>query len=296
MDMIIYNISKISRITCRFRYDLYRFRKMVIIMYTDFGVADKINYSSSLGVYSIYRVLADHSYRVNHLPRKGTLKKRFVFLYTDLGNGVLSCVNGDFVLDAHTAVVFSMEEAFSYRTLKQQWNFWWFEFEGDFPNEVGRCYYLKNDSWMEEMGRLALSSLQDGRGMEASYLTAILAFVHESARQEKSKEEEMFAKAKLLIREGLYHNSIASLAEQLSVEPRTLYNLFLRYAGCPPKKYLKSFCIEHAKYLLLHTTKSIGQISDEMGFQNQFHFSRVFRETVGKAPSEYRQEYRQENR
>ena len=120
-------------------------------------------------------------------------------------------------------------------------------------------------------------------------MTAILAFVHESAGKEKSKEEELFANAQELIREKLYHNSVASLAEGLHVEPRTLYNLFSRYAGCSPKSYLKNFCMDHAKYLLLHTTKNIGHISDEIGFSNQFHFSRVFRETIGMTPSEYRQ-------
>ncbi|MBE5892292.1 MAG: helix-turn-helix transcriptional regulator [Lachnospiraceae bacterium] len=258
-------------------------------MYTDFCVADKVNYNTSLGVYSIYRVFADRSYRVNHLPRKNSPKKRFVFVYTDWGSGVLSCANGDFVLEAHTALIFSMETSFTYRTLNQQWNFWWFEFDGDFLYDVGRCFYLKNDSWMEEMGRLALSSLREGRGLESAYLTAILAFAHESADKAKSKEEEIFARAQELIREKLYHNSVASLASQLCVEPRTLYNLFLRYAGCSPKKYLKNYCIDHAKYLLLHTTKSVGQISDEIGFSNQFHFSRVFRETIGMTPSEYRQ-------
>ena len=41
--------------------------------------------------------------------------------------------------------------------------------------------------------------------------------------------------------------------------------------------------------LLLHTTKSVGQISDEIGFSNQIYFSRVFRETIGMTPSEYRE-------
>ena len=158
-------------------------------MYTDFGVADKVNYNTSLGVYSIYRVFADHSYRVNHLPRKNSPKKRFVFVYTDFGKGVLSCANGDFVLEAHTALIFSMETAFTYSTLNQQWNFWLFEFEGDIPYDVGRFFYLKNDSWMEELGRLSLSSLREGRGLESAYLTAILAYVHESADKQKNKEE-----------------------------------------------------------------------------------------------------------
>lgn len=258
-------------------------------MYTDFGVADKVNYNASLGVYCIYRVFADHSYRVNHLPRINSRKKRFVFVYTDFGSGILSCANGDFVLEAHTALIFSMETAFTYRTLNHQWNFWWFEFDGDIPYDVGRCFHLKNNSWMEEMGRLALFSLREGRGLESAYLTAILAFAHESADKAKSKEEEIFARAQEMIREMLYHNSVASLASQLCVEPRTLYNLFLRYAGCSPKKYLKNYCMDHAKYLLLHTTKGIGQISDEIGFSNQFHFSRMFRETIGMTPSQYRQ-------
>ena len=59
-------------------------------------------------------------------------------MHTDLGNGVLSCENGEFVLEAYSALIFSMEEYFSYRTLNQQWNFRWFEFDGDFPCKAGQ--------------------------------------------------------------------------------------------------------------------------------------------------------------
>jgi hypothetical protein len=43
-----------------------------------------------------------------------------------------------------------------------------------------------------------------------------------------------------------------------------------------------------AKYLLLHTGKSVKEIAEEVGYKDAFYFCKVFKKMEGVAPSLYR--------
>ncbi len=63
---------------------------------------------------------------------------------------------------------------------------------------------------------------------------------------------------------------------------------FVDHYQCNPGKWLSRRRLERAKSQLERGKKSIGEIAFENGFANLSHFSRVFRETYGMAPSHYR--------
>lgn len=64
-----------------------------------------------------------------------------------------------------------------------------------------------------------------------------------------------------------------------------------RTAGRPsPIKQLYTKRLEIAADLLLRTGLSIGEIADQCGFVNQFHFSRKFRQSMGQGPRAWRNE------
>ena len=53
-------------------------------------------------------------------------------------------------------------------------------------------------------------------------------------------------------------------------------------------EYIAQVRVQHAKELLVYTDKSIGQISDETGFQDSSYFSVVFKKYENVTPGEYR--------
>jgi AraC family transcriptional regulator, exoenzyme S synthesis regulatory protein ExsA len=57
-----------------------------------------------------------------------------------------------------------------------------------------------------------------------------------------------------------------------------------------PGKWLLSKRLEFAQKLLLTTNKPLGDIVFDAGFENQAHFSRVFKEKVGVSPLQYRKQ------
>lgn len=254
-------------------------------MYMDYCDGEQTSLCEALTVRRIYRVLADDTYQVNHPVN---LTGRKIYIYTDLGQGKLSCCDGEFFLEAGSALVFRADSPFCYSTLGKQWHFWWFEFDGEPACVYGMVYPVKEREWMCELFKRALESLRCSGAGASAYLSCLLSMTAETARETQEPERELFMKAAGLIRENGYRMNVASLAEELNIHPRTLYNLFQHYGGCSPKVYLRNSVMDMSKFLLRNTTKNIGEIAEEMGFSNQFHFSRLFKEMFAVSPSAYR--------
>ena len=64
--------------------------------------------------------------------------------------------------------------------------------------------------------------------------------------------------------------------------------MFKNYTGMSPHKYHLELKVMRAKELLLVTNKSVKEISYELGFQTIHYFSRLFKNKVGKSPTEFR--------
>lgn len=92
-----------------------------------------------------------------------------------------------------------------------------------------------------------------------------------------------------LFEQNLAQNfSAHALAAKLGMSMRTLTKRCQEAAGCPPARAFTQYKMEHAARALRESDMPIKEISHRLGFQNQYHFSRVFRRFIGAAPSRYR--------
>ena len=66
--------------------------------------------------------------------------------------------------------------------------------------------------------------------------------------------------------------------------------IFKRATGRTPQQFLLTYRMIKATELLKLTKLSIGDISNAVGYANQLHFSRAFKNLYGKAPREWRNE------
>lgn len=82
--------------------------------------------------------------------------------------------------------------------------------------------------------------------------------------------------------------SLASLAEHFHVQPTYVSTLVKSSLGEGFHKHLSFLRITKAKELLTHTNKDIQDIYEECGFYSKPTFFRVFKQSTGLTPSEYR--------
>ena len=78
------------------------------------------------------------------------------------------------------------------------------------------------------------------------------------------------------------------LANLVNLSPTRFYVLFKQSLGLSPSEYLKFVRLKHAQSQLLATDDSIQSIACTSGFPDVFHFSRIFKATYGRPPSQYR--------
>jgi len=83
------------------------------------------------------------------------------------------------------------------------------------------------------------------------------------------------------------------LAEYAGLSPSRFHAIFQEATGIAPMQYVQRLRLRRAQELLLATDLSIKQIADAIGFNDPFHFSRLFKRDAGVSPRAYRRNARQ---
>ncbi|GAB4360043.1 MAG: helix-turn-helix domain-containing protein [Gammaproteobacteria bacterium] len=84
----------------------------------------------------------------------------------------------------------------------------------------------------------------------------------------------------------------SELAKQWGVSDRTLLRRFRRATGYAPSQYLQAVRLERARELLESTNESLQRITDRVGYEDVSSFRRLFKESIGLSPAEYRKRFR----
>jgi len=82
--------------------------------------------------------------------------------------------------------------------------------------------------------------------------------------------------------------SVAYCAGELNLSANYFGDLIKKETGKTAQEYIQSKLIEVAKEKIFDQTKSVSQISYELGFKYPQHFTRLFKQKVGQSPNEYR--------
>lgn len=82
--------------------------------------------------------------------------------------------------------------------------------------------------------------------------------------------------------------SLAEMAAVVQMSPHYFASLFKQSTGLAPYQYVTQCRIERAKQLLMQPELTIVEVCHQIGFQNQSHFTKVFREHTATTPKAYR--------
>ena len=85
---------------------------------------------------------------------------------------------------------------------------------------------------------------------------------------------------------------LADLASIARLSECHFSRAFKQSLGLPPHRYLMMRRIASAAELIKTTDRPLTQISLEVGFSDQSHFTRVFGDITGETPRSYRRRHR----
>ncbi|WP_047544878.1 helix-turn-helix domain-containing protein [Psychroserpens sp. Hel_I_66] len=85
--------------------------------------------------------------------------------------------------------------------------------------------------------------------------------------------------------------TVKSIASEMNVSPNYLSDMLRTVTGQNTQQYIHSKLIEKAKEYLTTTSKSIGEISFQLGFEHSQSFNRLFKSKTDLSPLEYRNSF-----
>jgi len=81
---------------------------------------------------------------------------------------------------------------------------------------------------------------------------------------------------------------IAELAKIVNISISRFFVIFKNLLNVTPLQYINKMRLEKSKELLMISKDSISEIAWQTGFEDQFHFSRMFKKHVGVSPLNYK--------
>lgn len=81
--------------------------------------------------------------------------------------------------------------------------------------------------------------------------------------------------------------SVDGLARACGLSASRLTHLFRDQVGASPQRFSERCRLNRAAELLRHGGMAIGEIAQEVGFDNAFYFSNRFRKAFGKSPRDF---------
>jgi len=188
------------------------------------------------------------------------------------------------------------------------WKEYWISFNGEQPRKFLENSILQIDKPIIDIGlnetiislfNQILELLENEsigfREIISSLTYQIIARIHSANRREQfggKQIEHVILKAKIFLSENISHHvNFEELAKELNVGYSWFRRMFQHYTQLPPSQYFQLLKLNKAKTLLVGTTMHISEISDFLGFENQYYFSKFFKKRTGVSPSAWRKLY-----
>ena len=104
-----------------------------------------------------------------------------------------------------------------------------------------------------------------------------------------TKDQTFTERFNRIVKENLGENlKMEEIASLLNISKRTLNTKCSLLIGSSPAQAYLRLKMDAAITMLINTDMAVKEVSYELGYRNQYHFSRVFKRYTSQSPSEYR--------
>jgi AraC-like DNA-binding protein len=191
-----------------------------------------------------------------------------------------------------------------------QWREYWTIFDGFIPEryraagllDPARPFFeMGQDSDVERCWKECLHLAETGGAGHCRVLSertfALFGHIYANARVEpagQSHTRQLVESVVALLEEHMSDGGfrLESHAARFAMSYSALRQRFAAAVGVPPATYLAQMRMQRAQARLLVGHEPVKAIAAELGFPDQYHFSRRFKQLVGLSPEAFRREFR----
>lgn len=150
---------------------------------------------------------------------------------------------------------------------------------------------LKDKSLYDELNLLLENVLKDKFDYEKfEELLTILFERYTILELEKNEEHFLCEEVKKFISKNLNEQiTLEDISKAVGYNESYITRVFKNYSGLTPYAYLVNKRVQEAKNIIAKDKKiSLAQLSSEVGFYDQSHFSKAFKRTFATTPNKYK--------
>lgn len=244
-----------------------------------------------------------------HISKRRNLMS-YLFFYIISGSGILNYDEKEYRISAGDCVFINCRIPYSHQSSDDLWSLNWIHFYGPNIHSIylkymergGQPVFHPNnisglDNRWSRLYHLASSSdyIKDMR-INENLFSIITLIMGESwnpdARPLSSKQRSLIEIKEYIDNHYMEKITLDKLSEKFLINKYYLERIFKEQFGSSVISYLLNIRITHAKQLLRFTDKPVGQIGLECGISPLYYFSRMFSQTEGISPSEYRMRWK----
>ena len=243
------------------------------------------------------------------------VRNHYLFHYIVSGKGTLSVdhnnVSREYPLQGGAGFLIEPGRITTYTAdLHDPWEYCWIEFDGLKAREILEGAGLSSDSPVftpqtEQAGEILRKEMVylSSCSVSSSYhlighlflvMDAILTGAATRRKTQNGKRTQFYTNEAISF---IYANyalpiTVEDIAKRLNLDRSYFGKIFRETMGQSPQEFLIRYRMSKAAELLKTTDISIKDISVKVGYPNQLHFSRAFKNVYDQCPRSYRQNNR----
>jgi len=235
----------------------------------------------------------------------GRVLPEFQIVYISAGEGVFT--SGDQTYNVNPGSVLLILPGLKHLyhpLLETGWHEYWVGFKGAYFSGFLKEGHFSPDQVFFQIGlhdsilslfNLIIDEVQAQRPLyQIKACAAILSLIAEVLTRDRRKEQlnsyqKTVEKAKYLMESNVLSAiDLSSISDQLGISTSRLNEIFKTYTSMTPYQYYIQIKIYKAESLLEQQDLSVKEVAHKMGFEDQYYFSRLFKNKTGVSPSEWK--------
>lgn len=275
--------------------------RMVLEKMRDNDISEKL-YITDIGYYP----RAKHHFRERE---KGC--EQFIFIYCAEGRGRYNLKDTNYKVDTGEFFILPKNIKHKYAANEDKpWSIYWVHFKGKLAKSFFNKFYAKNKNkpvFIEYLDERIGMFYEIFDNLEMGYsknnilyanicfyrFLASFLFPNQFYQVRKEKVADTIDDSIYYMKENLNRDiALGELAEYANLSKSHYSRLFKEKTGWSPIAYFNHLKIKKACQILDTSDKRINQISYQLGFNDPYYFSRLFKKIMGVSPRYYRRKQR----
>lgn len=231
-----------------------------------------------------------------------------ILIYVAGGCGHAEIKKQTFQINAGEFILLPAKTRHLYQSdARNPWSIYWVHFSGNTATDILSTMLQHQSSYKgsvdigiqrEHLFDELYLNLERGYGIEnlifvnmaLPYFLSSFIFNSRYNQWQTAKDEDIFERAINFMQQNLHEVlTLKEIAQSISLSSSHFSFLFKNKMGYSPIEYFNHLKIQKACQYLLFTHLRIKEIASNLGFEDQYYFSRLFSKLMGVSPALYRE-------